>query len=244
MSLFRTELNKVGTFVYQPWSGDSIIAVIADYNNYRYLYASPGVALPISPVATYTPVELSLDEIAELNAAIIKIPEALKVIVSVYNTTDKSAVQIPTWAPCPVGYTSQVPKEFDYWEDVNNLWETDMQLRNKTLKRRKMLEINHAFETSMLAVRNDYTESEIMSWTKQEVEARRWLKDPEYDTPICDLISQARGMDKTELINKIIIKADQYAYATGLAVGRRQACEDQVNAVPVGQEAKLDQIKF
>lgn len=162
----------------------------------------------------------------------------------VYNTTTKEPKTITEIGPIPAGYTNQVPKEFDYWDEVNGLWETNMQLRNTTLKKRKMVEINNAFETSMLAVRNDYTESEIMSWTKQEVEARRWLKDNTYATPLCDLISEARGMPKTELINKIIIKADQYAYATGLAVGRRQACEDRVMAVQIGQEAQLDQINF
>ncbi|MNV09080.1 hypothetical protein D3C71_995660 [compost metagenome] len=107
-----------------------------------------------------------------------------------------------------------------------------------------MVEVNHAFESAMMSVRINYTESEIMSWSKQEAEARGWLADDTYPTPILDLIAVARGMDKTILLNKVVLKADQYAYATGVAIGRRQQLEDQIALITVGQESELEQINF
>lgn len=161
----------------------------------------------------------------------------------VYNVTTKEPKTIDYLGPIPPeGYTTQVPREFDTWD--GSLWITDMVLRNKTLRKQKMSEVNAAFENAMLSVRSEYTESEIMSWAKQESEARKWLRDNTYTTPLIDLIADARGLDKLDLINKVVLKADQYAYATGVAVGRRQQLEDQVNAIAVGQESKLDQIKF
>ena len=162
---------------------------------------------------------------------------------TVYNIVTKEPKIVDYLGPIPPeGYTTQVPREFDYWD--GQLWIADKVLKNKVLKQRKLSQINAAFENAMLAVRSDYTESEIMSWSKQEYEARRWLTDNTHPTPLLDLIAEARGLDKTMLLNKVVLKADQYAYATGLAVGRRQQLEDQILAVAIGQESKLDQINF
>lgn len=161
---------------------------------------------------------------------------------TIWNTTTKESKIVTEVGPIPNGWTEMEPREFDYWD--GSLWITDLVLRNKVLKQRKIDSINLAFENAMQAVRWEYTESEIMSWYKQEGEARYWLKDNTYPTPLVDLIAEARGLEKSDLINKIIIKADQYAIATGIAVGRRQACEDQIKAITIGNEAQLDQIQF
>lgn len=163
---------------------------------------------------------------------------------TVYRIADKAPLLITTLGPIPEGYTAQVPREFDTWD--GSLWITDLVLRNKVLKQRKMTEINNALEQALSALRTEYPESEIMSWTKQEDEARRFLKygAAAVATPLIDHIVEARGCDKLELINKIVLKADQYAYAVGMAVGRRQYLEDQVMAIAIGDESKLDQYHF
>lgn len=242
MSLYSTSLIKADTFTYQPWSGNGILARIADHNGKRYIYADDGVPLPTSAVATYELVNTTLELILELIPIIIGIPERLKEFRVVYNTSTKKPLDIPKWANCPVGYTTQVPKEFDYWD--GSLWITDKVLRNKTLKARKMAEINHDLEMALAQLRVEYPESEIMSWTKQEGEARRWLLNNSTQTPLIDRIVEMRGVNKVELINKIILKADQYAYAVGMAIGRRQYLEDRVLAVEVGKESELEQYHF
>ena len=242
MSLYVTPLAKANTFVFVPWSGDGVIATIADYEGNRYLYADAGVTLPTSAVASYQLAVLTVDLIKQITPYIAALPDALMGNNTVYKTSDKSVLTIPKWANAPIGYTNQVPREFDSWD--GNLWITDAVLRNKTLKRRKLVEINAAFEVAMLSVRVDYTESEIMSWSKQETEAKSWLLNNNHPTPLLDLIASARSLDKATLINKVILKSDQYAYATGVAVGRRQYLEDCIALIAVGQESKLDQIKF
>lgn len=161
---------------------------------------------------------------------------------TVYSISDKSALVITQLGPIPDGYTVQVPKEFDYWD--GSLWITDIALRNATLKKRKLAEINHDLEVALSVLRSEYPESEIMTWNKQESEARAWMRDNTRPTPLVDLIASQRNIDKVLLINKIIEKSDQYAYAVGSAIGRRQMLEDKVKSVAVGQESKLDQIKF
>lgn len=160
----------------------------------------------------------------------------------VYNTTTKESLVINQLGPIPEGYTDQVPREFDYWD--GSLWITDLELRNRILKARKIREINNACEESISVLRSEYPDSEVISWSKQEIEARKALTDPNYPTPLVDLIAEARGMDRIELINKIIQKSDQYAYAVGLAIGRRQYIEDRIKAISIGEESMLDQITF
>lgn len=157
-----------------------------------------------------------------------------------YNTTTKEKIEVK--GPIPEGYTDQVPREFDFWD--GSLWMTDLELRNRTLKARKLQEINADCEASLSVLRTEYPDSEVISWSKQEIEARESLVNPNYPTPLVDLIAEARGMDRMELINKIIQKADQYAYAVGLSIGRRQYLEDQIKLIKIGEESKLDQIKF
>lgn len=160
----------------------------------------------------------------------------------VYNTTTKEPLTIETIGPIPEGYTDQVPREFDYWD--GSLWITDLVLRNTTLKARKMVEINQALENTLKSLRIDYPESEIMSWSKQENEARRWLVDNTSLTPMIDNIAEIRGIGKVDLINKIILKADQYTYAIGMSIGRRQYLEDRVLQVAIGNEPELSQYVF
>lgn len=160
----------------------------------------------------------------------------------VYNTTTREPLNIKSYDTTPAGYTEQVPREFDYWD--GSLWMTDLVLRNRVLKERKMAEINNSLELALASLRVQYPESEIMSWTKQEGEARRWLANNETSTPLIDCMVEMRGVDKAELINKIILKAEQYAYAVGMAIGRRHYLEDRVLAVAIGKESELSQYHF
>lgn len=104
-----------------------------------------------------------------------------------------------------------------------------------------LAQVNAGFETAMQAVRAEYPESEVLSWPKQESEARAWQADAGAATPLLDAMVAARGMDKAELAGRIIVKADAYAVATGQLIGRRQALEDALQALPA--DAPPEQIQ-
>ena len=72
------------------------------------------------------------------------------------------------------------------------------------LKREKLTEINAAYEASISALTETYPPSEILSWDKQETEARAYLADANASTPFIDALSTARGIDKTELVTRIM----------------------------------------
>jgi len=88
------------------------------------------------------------------------------------------------------------------------------------LKEHLLKEINNRYEEELQSLRKDYPYSEVLTWDKQEAEARAG------DGPLITAIAAERGLTKEELISKIIEKADAYAVTVGAILGRRQAEED------------------
>lgn len=91
------------------------------------------------------------------------------------------------------------------------------------LLEKRLGEINARCEEELQALRVAYPYSEVLTWDKQEAEARAG------GGPLIDALSAARGIDKQELITRIITKADAYAAAVGEILGRRQAEEDALH---------------
>jgi predicted house-cleaning NTP pyrophosphatase (Maf/HAM1 superfamily) len=69
------------------------------------------------------------------------------------------------------------------------------------------------------------------SWKKQETEARAYIADSAAPTPLIDALAASRGVDKADLVSRIIVKADLFATISGQLIGKRQALEDAVNAL-------------
>lgn len=100
--------------------------------------------------------------------------------------------------------------------------------------------INAACEKAIAAIQASYPASEVLSWPKQEAEARSYVADPGAATPLLDALSEARGIDKAELARRVILKADAFAQYSGTVIGKRQELEDALNALPA--DATVEQI--
>lgn len=109
-----------------------------------------------------------------------------------------------------------------YNEDGSFITLTDEHLKPFLLE-----SANTTFESSVNALVSSVPESERLTWTKQESEARAWLNDNTTSTPLIDgILSQRTKYTKQELVEKIIAKADAYATTIGTLTGIRQAQED------------------
>lgn len=97
-------------------------------------------------------------------------------------------------------------------------------------KAAKLTEINAACDAEIEAIKVSYPDTEVMTWDKQEGEARALVLDATADTLLIDSIASARGLDRVELANRIIANADQFAMASGASLGKRQALKDEINA--------------
>ncbi len=96
------------------------------------------------------------------------------------------------------------------------------------LKAAKLAEINAAYDCAVSALVADYPSNELLTFDKQEAEARAWTADQSADTPLVDALALGRGMDKAELVSRILAKADAFAVATGYLTGLRQKYEDRL----------------
>lgn len=122
-------------------------------------------------------------------------------------------------------------------------WQTDAELLDEAVTQ-SLSAINSSCDAALAEVRAKYPESEVLSWTKQEQEARDWLADSSTETPLVDALATERGIDKDELVSRIIAKADAYTLAVGTTVGKRQRLEDQILALQEAVEAdELDALE-
>ena len=103
------------------------------------------------------------------------------------------------------------------------------------LKARKLNEINALYQQAIADMTPGYPDDERLTFDKQEQEARAWLADNSASTPFVDALAAGRQMDKAELVNRIIAKADAFAFASGLLTGQRQRYEDLLDVAETAE---------
>lgn len=118
------------------------------------------------------------------------------------------------------------------------------QVRDKKLK-----ELNAACDGALRALRAQYPDTEVLSWERQEREARAYLtaiaaaiaeaaaQTPPVEPaavhvpPFIGAMATGRGIAPEVLAQKIVAKADAFSALAAPLFGRRQAQEDQVWAI-------------
>lgn len=106
------------------------------------------------------------------------------------------------------------------------------------LKATRITEINGDCEKAIAEITAGYPASEVLSWSKQETEARAYMADSSSDTPLLTALSQARGIPKGDLAARVIAKADAFAALSGSLIGKRQTLEDALVALPADATAE------
>lgn len=88
--------------------------------------------------------------------------------------------------------------------------------------------INEQSQALMQSVEDSYPEFEKRTWPTQKAEVEAWVEDSNSPTPLLDVISATRGVERIALLNKTKAKVEQYnLYAASLA-GKRQKIEDSI----------------
>lgn len=112
------------------------------------------------------------------------------------------------------------------------------QLSIEHIKETKLYEINVAYNEATSTLVASYPQNELLTFDKQEAEARAWIADNAVETPLVDMLAAGRQMDKAELVNRIIAKADAFALAVGYLTGQRQRYEDMLDAAKTAEEVE------
>lgn len=104
------------------------------------------------------------------------------------------------------------------------------------LKSTKLSEINMTYESATSALVTTYPQTELLTFDKQEAEARSWDADNTAATPFLDGLALARGIDKAELVRRVIAKSEAFQTAVATLTGLRQRYEDQLSMATTAEE--------
>ncbi|MDR1694123.1 MAG: hypothetical protein LBR70_02900 [Lactobacillaceae bacterium] len=108
------------------------------------------------------------------------------------------------------------------------------------LKADKLSEINVIYESRVSQVNSESPQSEILTWDIQKIEAEKYILDSSSPTPFIDGLVEARKIDKSALVDKIISKVSAYNSFMSSLTGERQFYEDKIKEADTVE--KLNQI--
>ena len=116
--------------------------------------------------------------------------------------------------------------------ESNGKWTPDVD-RARAIK---LEEVNATYNDATSALVATYPQTELMTFDKQEKEARSWDADNAAATPFLDGLALARGIDKAELVRRVIAKSDAFQAAVATLTGLRQRYEDQLSMATTAEE--------
>lgn len=108
----------------------------------------------------------------------------------------------------------------------------------------KLTALNAACDASLAAMTGGYPQAELLTFDKQEAEARAYLSDPATATPLLSALATGRGIPLNELVLRVIAKADAFAVASGQIIGQRQALEDSLDAAETIEDVQAIEVSF
>jgi len=141
--------------------------------------------------------------------------------------------EIPQWCYNKEGYfvVDTLPDEVQSILDEQNIGK---------LRETKASEILNAFDKAVSNITTALPH-EMVSWRKQEDEARAYVADNTVATPFIDaqLVTRNLGETKEELVNKIIANADAYQIAYATLLGKYQNLTKAIEKATTTDELDL-----
>jgi hypothetical protein len=99
-------------------------------------------------------------------------------------------------------------------------------------KQVKQSQLSSTYQSAIKSIAGITDPVEMVSWTKQEAQARAYVADNTVATPFLSGIVESRGLGETvsQLANLIIAKADAYEIAYATILGAYQVKQKAINA--------------
>lgn len=108
----------------------------------------------------------------------------------------------------------------------------------------KLAEINTACDAALATMTGGYPQAELLTFDKQEAEARAYLIDPTTATPLLSALATGRGISLDELVLRVIAKANAFAVTSGQIIGQRQALEDRLDAAETIEDVQAIDVRL
>lgn len=126
----------------------------------------------------------------------------------------------------------------NYVSDEFRLIYKEKELSIDLLKEQKLNEVENTFKIAMASLDKTPNE-ERLTFERQEREAREYLaSNDESKAPFLKTLALSRGVDLDDLAQKVVLKADLYANASAMLIGKRQFYEDLITLADTKE--KLD----
>ena len=74
------------------------------------------------------------------------------------------------------------------------------------------------------------------TWNSQLAEAQAYLKDHSVETPMLQIISTLRGLTLDEMVNKVILKSNEYQTMVATLIAEKQILESKIQAANTNEE--------
>ena len=111
-------------------------------------------------------------------------------------------------------------------------------------KAAKLAEINSACDAAIEEKGKEYPVSERLSFDLQLYEATQYKADNTTETPILSVLAEKRGIELTDLVDRVLAKADEVRAYSASAIGQRQALKDQVDAATTIEEVNAIEVNI
>lgn len=108
-------------------------------------------------------------------------------------------------------------------------------------KKAKLSEINSACDSILKSAIENYPQTEVMTFDQQVSEARAYRLDSGNDVSLLASLASARGIELSDLVERVLEKHQSYSLLSGTVIGQRQALEDRLEAcLSTDEVAKLE----
>jgi len=122
--------------------------------------------------------------------------------------------------------------------DDTGVWVPVSTMTLEIMKANKLAEINTLCDDLINALVSTYPKYEISTFDKQEIEARAYMADATASTPLLIALATARGISLSDLVNRVVTKADAFAKASGFIIGQCQALKDRLDTCTTIEEVQ------
>lgn len=222
---------------FPGWEGIPVAALTEDYSTIKTL------AQQVSDGVTTIPEGYKIDEAG--TGFIRKSQEELDAefpvetwaevngfnYVTVHKTFNNVGILEYTAPAGLIKMSSKQPAPY-YRASEDGSWIPDIEKGKKL----KLYEVNSGYDSAVSSYMKTYPEAELLTFDKQEKEAREWTANNRVSTPFLDGLARARGIDKADLVSRVIKKAEAFQTAISTLTGVRQKYEDRIDAATTVEE--------
>ena len=161
-----------------------------------------------------------------------------------YQENEHGILHIESGMLIPKAEGNRHYNEYLAWLKEGNTPEQPPQPALAEVKAEKLRVLNVEVDRVLDEITAQYPHNEVVSWDKQEAEAKAFKADSTATTTFLDGLSAGRGIEKADLVEKVLAKSEAFAAYSSRILGRRQSLESQISSAETVGEVQAISIEL